>query len=59
MAVRLIHERWGSSLSEAERQAADIVVDLAAERTTCPACLEEFDPGSALGRCPECGLVFG
>jgi predicted amidophosphoribosyltransferase len=44
-------------LTEAERAAADTVVDFDADETTCPACQTPFRPPAA--RCPECGLHFG
>ena len=35
----------------------DIVTDLSAPETQCPACLTKFVPDGT-GRCPECGLNF-
>ena len=50
-------------LSEAEIDAANLIVDFDAEVTTCPACLTSFAPkaedGSARDRCPDCGLFLG
>ena len=36
----------------------DIVCDLDAEETQCPACLTTFAT-AGVTRCPECGLNFG
>lgn len=36
----------------------DIVCDLDAEETQCPACLTKFAT-AGVTRCPECGLNFG
>ena len=36
----------------------DIVCDLNAEETQCPACLTMFAT-AGITRCPECGLNFG
>ncbi|MFT4514487.1 MAG: hypothetical protein ACI89X_000044 [Planctomycetota bacterium] len=36
----------------------DIVCDLNAEETQCPACLTKFAT-AGVTRCPECGLNFG
>lgn len=36
----------------------DIVTDLSAEETQCPACLTTFAT-EGVTRCPECGLNFG
>ena len=36
----------------------DIVCDLDAETTQCPACLATFAT-AGVTRCPECGLNFG
>ena len=36
----------------------DIVCDLNAAETQCPACLKVFAP-AGITRCPECGLNFG
>jgi len=39
------------------RRAAEHVVDLDAETSTCPACMDEVPRGAR--RCPGCGLRFG
>jgi hypothetical protein len=36
----------------------DVVVDLDAEQTQCPACLTTFAT-AGVSRCPDCGLAFG
>ena len=36
----------------------DIVLDLDAEETQCPACLTTFAT-AGVTRCPDCGLNFG
>lgn len=46
---------------EAARQGhppRDIVCDLDAPETQCPACLTTFAT-DGISRCPECGLNFG
>ena len=35
----------------------DVVLDLGAEETQCPACLARFKPAGH-ERCPDCGLRF-
>ncbi len=45
-------------LSEAELDAANLIVDFDAEETTCPACLASFAPKAAGDRCPDCGLFL-
>lgn len=49
-----IEERWLSQLDPDARRSAETVVDLDAERQTCPACLSEFDKGPR--SCPSCEL---
>ncbi len=44
-------------MSEAERIAADAVIDLDADENTCPACMTKI-PGGAK-RCKGCGLRLG
>jgi predicted amidophosphoribosyltransferase len=53
----LLDRRWLAGLSDVERMATELVVDLDAAETTCPACLTPFAPSAA--RCPSCGLRFG
>ena len=55
----MIESRWGSELSNEARSAADQVVDLDADETTCPACTATFNPAASPGRCPDCGLALG
>ena len=57
--MQLIDQRWSKDLPAEARQSAEMVLDLDAEQTTCPACMTEFAPAAAGGRCPDCGLVFG
>ena len=52
-----LREFYDQGLSEAERAAADIVLDFDAEEMTCPACLTTFKTGP--DRCPDCGLFIG
>jgi predicted amidophosphoribosyltransferase len=40
-----------------ELAAADAVIDLDADESTCPACTGTIPRGAA--RCPECGLRLG
>ncbi|MDA0948136.1 MAG: hypothetical protein O2799_06430 [Planctomycetota bacterium] len=41
-------------MDEEELRAAEAVVDLDADASSCPACLGTIPRGQ--GRCPECGL---
>jgi len=54
----VIHERWGTGLSDEARLASELTVDLDAAETTCPACMATFDPRSSPGSCPDCGLAL-
>ncbi|MEM7201405.1 MAG: hypothetical protein AAF628_14135 [Planctomycetota bacterium] len=56
-ALQMLDQRWLDGLDDAGRQAAQTVVDLEAEQTTCPACQTVFQPTEP--RCPDCGLAFG
>jgi rubrerythrin len=59
-AQGVLREFHNRGLSEAERAAADLVVDFDADETTCPACLTTFATANAAdGKCPACGLRFG
>jgi len=55
--VEVIQDQWKAGLSPEEAAAAELVVDLDAEETTCPACLTAFRPDVLA--CPGCGLRFG
>jgi hypothetical protein len=55
--VEVIQDQWRAGLSPEEAAAAELVVDLDAEETTCPACLTAFRPDVL--SCPGCGLRFG
>ncbi len=44
-------------MSEAELVAADAVIDLDADSSNCPACMDEIPKGST--QCPGCGLRIG
>ena len=56
----VLQEFHDTGLTNAERAAADLVVDFEAEETTCPACLTTFSTaGAGDGRCPDCGLFLG
>jgi Zn finger protein HypA/HybF involved in hydrogenase expression len=56
----VLQEFHDTGLTAAERAAADLVVDLEAAETTCPACLTTFaTAGVADGCCPDCGLNLG
>jgi len=48
---------WSRDLTPLARASAELVVDLEADQTTCPACLAGFAPSEP--RCPSCGLRFG
>jgi len=52
-----VHDYWARDLDPEQRAAAELVVDLDAEESTCPACLSPI-PGGAT-RCPGCGLRLG
>ena len=53
-ALRDYHDR---GLTDAERAAADLVLDFDADEMTCPACLTTFATGPQ--NCPDCGLFLG
>jgi len=53
----VLEERWARDLTPVARASAELVVDLEAAETTCPACLASFAPSAP--RCPSCGLRFG
>jgi len=53
-ALGHIEEAWLSQLDPDARRSAETVIDLDAERLTCPACLSEFDKGPRA--CPSCKL---
>lgn len=44
--------------TEAARRSVNLVADLDAEETTCPACETTFAT-AGVTRCPDCGLNFG
>jgi len=53
-ALGHIEENWLSELDPLARKSAETVVDLDADRLTCPACWTEFAKGPRA--CPSCGL---
>ena len=60
-ARAVLQEFHDQGLTDAERAAANLVVDLDAEETTCPACLTTFATAGvgSDGQCPDCGLFLG
>jgi hypothetical protein len=55
--IAVVEEQWAEGVSPEALAAASSVVDLDAEQTACPACMEPMPGGSS--RCPGCGLRFG
>ncbi|MCA8981916.1 MAG: hypothetical protein H6831_16265 [Planctomycetes bacterium] len=56
-AARAVDDHWARDLSDAERAATEMVIDLDADEATCPACMTTFKTG--IDRCPGCGLRLG
>jgi rubrerythrin len=49
-----LRDEWRRNASEAERRAAEAVIDHNAVEITCPACTTTFATGPTA--CPDCGL---
>jgi hypothetical protein len=52
-----MEEQWRGQFEGDARRSVDAVIDVDAERWTCPACFETFPRGAR--RCPGCGLGLG
>ena len=57
VAKATLDAHWLDHLDDAERDAANIVLDFGADEMTCPACLTTFATGPK--ECPDCGLFLG
>ena len=55
-AMVTLEQHWFKGASDAERSAAQAVVNLDHDEIDCPACSARF---AKQGRCPECGLNLG